>query len=80
MRLIEHFKPYLPDEEMGTTVKTIFEVAREEAFEKGAENMLQALKLIQTTLMTDAEIAKELKIAEGFIKRIRQQLKSGSKP
>ena len=75
------------DEEMGKTVKTIFEVVREEGkllgreegFNIGAETMLKAVKLIHTTRMSDADISNELQVSEDFIKKVRQELKNASK-
>ena len=74
------------DQEMGTSVKTIFEVAREEGREKGREEgreegLILAIKaFIRTTHMTDAVIAKELQVSIDLVKKIRLEIHNTSKP
>ena len=74
------------NEEMSTTFKTIFQVAREEAttlgkkegkkegLEQGLEKAIKAF--ILKTRMTDAAIAEALEVSEDYVKKIRQELKS----
>ena len=62
------------DEEMTTTCKTVFQVAREEGREEATEKAVKAF--ILTTQMTDAAIAKALEVSEDYVKKVRQELKS----
>ena len=62
------------DEEMTTTFKTIFQVAREEAAELATEKAVRAF--IRTTQMKDSVIAKELGVSEDFVKKIRIEMQS----
>lgn len=70
------------DEEMGATVKTIFEVAREEAYEQGVSaGLIKAVKaMIRNTPLPDAAIAQELEVSESFVKKIREEMKGNLKP
>ena len=62
------------EEDMTTTFKTVFQVAREEAAELATEKAVKAF--ILTTRMTDAAIAKASEVLEDYVKKVRQEMKS----